>query len=282
MRISVWSFSFQIRNSIGNQEAMVMALLEQPWALFLMLLASLLVAVEIGRRVGQRHSAGADEVRHEQLEWARDAIGLLLSLLLGFTLAMALSRFDQRQQLIVDEANAIGTASLRAEMLPQSPRERLAVLLRAYVAERIHFSAMRLHAQELNESVAHTKDLQSQMWEQSVEASKTAPNAITSLFVQPLNEVIDLSEKRIATLENRVPPPIWIMLTLLSLLECLTAGMCVRRKSWFVMMISPLMIAIVMSLISDLNNPRAGFLQTGRGSMERLQQDLGADAPRTK
>ena len=74
-----------------------MAIVEQPWVLFLVLLASLLVAVEIGRRVGQRPSAGADEVRHEQLEWARDAIGLLLSLLLGFTLAMALSRFDQRQ-----------------------------------------------------------------------------------------------------------------------------------------------------------------------------------------
>ncbi len=259
-----------------------MALVEQPWALFLVLLASLLVVVELGRRVGQRPSISADEVRHEQLEWARDAIGLLLSLILGFTLAMALARFDQRQQLIVDEANAIGTASLRAEMLPQPSRERLAVLLRAYVAERIRFSTARLHAQELSESVARTKDLQSQMWEQSVEASKTAPNAITSLFVQSLNEVIDLSEKRMATLENRVPQPIWIMLTLLSLLECLAAGMCVRRKSWFVMVISPLMIAIVMSLIADLNSPRAGFLQTGRGSMERLQQDLGADAPRTK
>jgi Protein of unknown function (DUF4239) len=280
MRISVGSF--ELRSSIEAKEAMVMALVEQPWALFLALLASLLVVVEIGRRVGQRPSASADEVRHEQLEWARDAIGLLLSLLLGFTLAMALSRFDQRQQLIVDEANAIGTASLRAEMLPPSSRERVAILLRTYVAERIQFSTARLHVQDLSESVARTKDLQGQMWEQSVEASKSAPNAITSLFVQSLNEVIDLSEKRMATLENRVPPPIWIMLILLSLLECLTAGMCMRRKSWFVIVISPLMIAIVMSLISDLNNPRAGFLQTRRGSMERLQQDLRADAPRIK
>ena len=253
-----------------------MALIEQPWALFVVLLVSLLIVGELGRRVGQRSSGDADEVRHEQFVWARDAVGLLLSLLLGFTLAMALSRFDQRQQLIEDEANAIGTASLRTQMLPQPSREKLAVLLRAYVTERVRFSTASLHAQELKESVMRTKDLQTQMWEQSVEASKIAPNTITSLFAQSLNEVIDLSEKRIALLENRVPPPIWIMLTLLSVLECLAAGICVRRKSWFVIMISPLMIAIVMSLIADLNTPRSGFLQTGRGSMERLQHDLDA------
>jgi hypothetical protein len=90
--------------------------------------------------------------------------------------------------------------------------------------------------------------------------------------------MIDVSEKRVAMLENRVPPPIWIMLTLISLLACLTVGMSVRRRFWYVMMISPLMIAIVMALIADLNSPRSGLLQTGRQSMERLQQDLKAES----
>jgi hypothetical protein len=75
-------------------------------------------------------------------------------------------------------------------------------------------------------------------------------------------------------LENRVPTPIWVMLILISFLTCLTVGMSVRRRFWYVMMISPLMISIVMALIADLNSPRSGFLQTGRASMERLQKDL--------
>jgi hypothetical protein len=191
---------------------------------------------------------------------------------------MALSRFDQRKQLIVDEANAIGTSMLRAEMLPEGARGKMLGLLREYVDARIRFSETRMHEQGFDESIAHGKRLQNQMWQESVEVAKTTPNAITSLFVQSLNDMIDVSEKRVAMLENRVPPPIWIMLTLISLLACLTVGMSVRRRFWYVMMISPLMIAIVMALIADLNSPRSGFLQTGRQSMERLQQDLKAES----
>ena len=64
------------------------------------------------------------------------------------------------------------------------------------------------------------------------------------------------------------------MLTLISFLACLTVGMSVRRRFWYVMMITPLMISIVMSLIADLNSPRSGFLQTDRKSMHRLLQEV--------
>jgi Protein of unknown function (DUF4239) len=251
-----------------------MALFDQSAALFVLLLAMLLITVEIGTRMGHWLSVDSDQLRHEQLVAARDAIGLLLSLLLGFTLAMALSRFDQRQQLLVDEANAIGTAMLRVEMLPDSERGKMLALLRKYVDARMHFSEARIAEQGIDSAMTQTKQLQAQMWEHSVEAAKTTPTAITSLFIQALNDVIDLSEKRLAMLENRVPPAIWIMLTLISFLACLTVGMSVRRRFWYVMMITPLIISIVMSLIADLNNPRSGFLQTDRKSMHRLQQDL--------
>jgi hypothetical protein len=213
-------------------------------------------------------------LRHEQLVAARDAIEFLLSLLLGFTLAMAISHFDQRKQLLVDEANSIGTTALRAHMLPESVSNKMLDLLREYIDARVRFSSANLNAPELLQSIATTKRLQNQMWEQSVVASKLAPNTITSAFIQSLNESIDLSEKRLSTLENRVPPSIWIALTLISVLGCVTVGMTVRRRFWYVMAITPLIIAIVMGLISDLNNPRSGFLQTGRQSMDRLQQDL--------
>src|SRR4029077_4445648 len=80
----------------------------------------LIIAVESGLRIAVLSTANLDQDRREQIAASRDALGILLSLLLGFTLAMALPRFDLRKQLVLDEANAIGTTSLRAELLPQA------------------------------------------------------------------------------------------------------------------------------------------------------------------
>lgn len=139
---------------------------------------------------------------------------MLLSLLLGFTLAMALARFDERKHLVVDEANAIGTTSWRAQMLAEPARGKMLDLLREYFEARIGFSGAGLHGQELAQSLARGKQLQNEMWQQSVEVARQSPTTITSLFVQSLNESIDLSEKRLAMLENRVPTAIWVMLAL--------------------------------------------------------------------
>jgi hypothetical protein len=251
-----------------------MTLFDEPWVLFGVLFVVLLVLVEIGHRIGLRLAVDTDEVRHEQLVGARDGISVLLSLLLGFTLAMALARFDERKRLVVDEANAIGTTSLRAQMLPEPARGKMLSLLREYVDARIGFSKAGLQAADFQQSLAHTKELQNEMWQQSVEVARQSPTTITSIFVQSLNESIDLSEKRLAMLENRVPTAIWVMLALISLLTCLTVGLTVRRRFWFVMVLPPLMIAIVMALIADLNSPRTGTIQIGRESMERVRQDL--------
>ena len=254
-----------------------MSLVHQQSILLLALILIFLATVEIGFRLGQRMNVATDELRHEQLASARDAIGLLVSLLLGFTLAMAFSRFEQRKQMIVDEANSIGTTSMRAQMLPEPTRGKMVGLLRAYVDARIRFSEAPLDSQDFNLAVAKAKKLQNDIWALSVDVARTNPNAITSLFVQSLNDSIDMSEKRLSILENRVPNPIWIMPTLISLLTCLTVGMTVRRRFWFVMAITPLMISVVMALIADLNSPRSGFLQTGRQSIQRLQQDMRGD-----
>jgi hypothetical protein len=256
----------------------VLRLFDQPWTLFGVLFAVLLVLVEMGHRIGLRLSVDTDEVRHDQLVGARDGISVLMSLLLGFTLAMTLSRYDQRKQLVVEEANAIGTTSLRAHMLPDAARGKMLELLREYVDARVAFSNAGLQGTELAQSLAHAKQLQNEMWQQSVDVARQSPTAITSIFVQALNESIDLSEKRLAMLENRVPTAIWVMLLLISLLTCLTVGMSVRRRFWYVMILPPLMIAIVMALVADLNSPRTGTIQIGQESLKRVQHDLKGGA----
>src|SRR5882724_913605 len=252
----------------------VMTLVDYPWTVFGIVFLSLLGVVELGHRLRPAAWAHADEEFREPLTATRDSVSLLLSLLLGFTLAMALPRYEDRKKLLVDEANAIGTTALRAQMLPEPARSKVLQLLTTYVDARVSFSKASLHEKELQQSLLRTKELQDEMWKQSIAAAQQNPTAITSIFIQSLNESIDLSEKRLATLENRIPNAVWILLALVSVLSCLTIGASERRRIWFVMVVSSLTIAIVMALIADLDSPRTGLIQIGQQSLRRVQQDL--------
>ena len=253
-----------------------MGLIDHPWVLFAVLLVVLLAVLEIGFRLRSFASAKVDEERHSQIEAARDGLGVLLSLLLGFMLPLALPHYDQRKQLIVDEANAIGTTSLRAQMLPEPARSKIQGLLREYVDVRIEYLAAELEEENLRASLNHAKQLQSEIWLQGVEIAQQNPTVITSLFVQSLNETIDLSEKRLAALEYRIPSAIWLMLVLISLLTCLVVGYSMPRRILLAMIVTPLMVAIVLGLVADLDAPRTGLIRVEHRSMERLQMDLKA------
>jgi hypothetical protein len=249
-------------------------ILDHPLWLSALLFFLLMIAVEAGFRLAVATGANTDEERREQIAASRDALGILLSLLLGFTLAMSLPRFDLRRQLVMEEANAIGTTALRGEMLPEPPRAEVRRLLRLYVEARLAYSRAGLRDEEILAATDRSQELQSALWARSSEAAKQSPTPVTALFVASLNDTIDLSEKRLTALENRIPPTIWLMLLLISLLTCLTFGYGQRRRFWLVAIVSPLMIAIVMGLIADLDSPRSGFLRVDLRSMERLSETL--------
>jgi hypothetical protein len=159
-------------------------------------------------------------------------------------------------------------------MLPEPARGKTLQLLSEYADARLSFSTANLDGPEFQQSLARTKQLQNQLWQQSVGVAQQNPTPITAIFVQSLNDSIDLTEKRIATLENRVPNVVWLLLVLMSILSCLTIGVSERRRFWFVMVISPLTIAIVMALIADLDAPRTGLIKVSQQSLRRVQQDL--------
>ena len=139
---------------------------------------------------------------HEQIVNERDALRLLLSLLLGFTLAMALPRFDQLRQMIVDEANSVGARYLRAQLLPAEEKGRVLGLLKEYVGVRRRSAELRLDTVEYQSLAKRTRELQSELREQAVSAGRKAPSPITGLFVSSLNETITLAEKRRASVET--------------------------------------------------------------------------------
>ena len=243
--------------------------------LFLLLAATL----EFGFRLATASRLSADYARREQVAASRDALGVLLSLLLGFTLAMALPRYDLSRQLVIEEADAIATAGTRAEILPPPYRENVRELLVRYVAARLEFSSTGISREALNDSEAHTNELQSKLWAQAQAVALANPTPITALFLQSLNELFDLSEKRLAALENRIPGTIWVMLVALSMVTCLMFGFASRSRFWLVSIVTPLMVAVVMGLIADLDSPRNGFIRTDLSSLERLERDLTAQKP---
>lgn len=247
------------------------SLIDHPIALFGVLFTALLVVVEIGYRVVLRIYLNGKEELHEEIVAARDAIGVLLSLLLAFTLAMVLTRYDSRKQLIVDEANAIGTTRSQAQMLAEPPRSEILVLLQKYLEARLRFSDAGLDQEKLNVSLFQANALLDEMWQKSVAVAQQSPTPITSIFVQSLNETTDLSEKRLAALENRIPGVLWLVLIIMSTLTCLLVGFSFRRRAFLVIFVWPLMISIVLALSADLDSPRTGLIQIGQQSIERLR-----------
>jgi hypothetical protein len=246
--------------------------IDHPRMLFVVMTLFLLASVEIGFGLRRRRTSSSDEQQFKRIGETRNEIGVLLSLLLGFTLAMSLVRYDHRTELVVDEANAIGTTRLRAEMLPEPSRARVRELLRQYIDSRVQYSRAG-PPEERQQPLRRSQEIQSELWQEARAAAQQSPNPISSLFVASLNEAFDLREKRFAALENRIPGSIWFMLVTIAVLTCLTVGYAHTSRLSYSMVVPPLMIAIVMMLIADLDTSRSGLIRVRQHSIERLQSE---------
>jgi Protein of unknown function (DUF4239) len=259
----------------------LLSLIEHPWLLFPVLLVGLTLVVEAGLRL-RYASPGVDEERQSLIESARNGLSVLLSLLLGFSLPMALPHYEQRRQLVTDEANAIATVDQRARMLPEPFRSRMLQLVRQYVDARIEFAKGDLNGHTVQAATSQAKYLQNEMQQQTVMLVQQNPNAVTPLFAQALGGLGDLMEQRLAAAEKRIPGAIWLVLILISVLSCFAVGFGMRRRFLPAMFVLPLTVAIVLALVSELDSPRSGFIRAEQSSMVRLQLDLSMQAAPTR
>jgi len=257
----------------------LMSLLDKPMVFTLLLFVLMVLVVEFGFRLAQRKNANAAQADHEQIVTAGDALRLLLSLLLGFTLAMALPRYDLRRQAVVDEANSIGTTYLRAQFLTEPARTRFIQTMKEYVDVRIHYSEVELQSPEFTDLVQRSGQLQQQPWQQAVAGGQKSPTVLNSILDASLNETIDLSEKRLSAVENRIPSSVWLLLLIISVLASFATGYSAPTRVWLALLSTPLMIAIVMGLIADMDSPRNGLIRTDLSSLRRVQQMIKSSPP---
>src|ERR1043166_1197380 len=164
------------------------------WGLFIVILLVVLISVEFGYRLGRYRRRGSEQEKEAPVGTMVGATLGLLAFILAFTFGLAAARFDARRQVLLDEANAIGTTYLRAGILPERG-EQIRALLREYVDARLE----AVQSGNIAEGISRSEIIQQQLWSHAEAVGGQNPNSIVvGLFVQSLNEVIDLHAKRVA------------------------------------------------------------------------------------
>jgi hypothetical protein len=214
-----------------------------------------------GRVLGVRAAGrGGDDV--STLEAA--VLGLL-ALMIGFTFAMALSRFDARRDAVVNEANAIGTTALRARLLPAPHNQESVKLLQEYVRIRLDITQRMPSTDELNAAIARSNEIQEALWQQAkIVAAKDKGVVPTGLFIQAMNDMIDNQGKRLDAFRNRVPNIVLLALYGVAVIAGAFAGYAnglEARRVRLPIYLMMLLAAGVILLIQDLDRPRTGFVK---------------------
>ena len=252
------------------------------WVIYPASIAVFIAATIGGFLLGRRARSRAGDASLSEVTTIQAGIMGLLGLLLGFSFAMAVSRYDMRKQLVLDEANAIGTTYLRAQLLPGPYPSQVSDLLRRYVDVRLEFYQAGIDRRKLRDANAKTDQLQRRLWSRAVAASKMDPRSVsTGLFVQSLNNVIDIHSMRLMALENHVPGGVFLILYLAATVAMWLTGYACGLADFrgrFPILIAAILIASVTIVIVDLDRPRRGLITVSQQSMLRLQKSLSGHA----
>jgi hypothetical protein len=247
------------------------------WVVFLLTAVLLLALTEVGFRLGLRLHAKRDEARKGHIGGIQGAVLGLLGLLLGFTFAMAVERYNTRRGLVLQEANAVGTTYLRASLLPDAHQAPVKDLLRRYVDVRLKYQPLADDPAKLAEGMRLSGDIQTELWQHAVEAAKEAPNNITATFIESLNDTIDSDAKRITAGRAHIPGGVWLLLVMVAAFSCVTTGYGVGAQGARATLGSiflPLLITVVIVLIFDLSHPRQGLIGISQQPLIDLQQSI--------
>ncbi len=249
----------------------------------LVLLLALVAALEVGYRLGRRARLNTDDTTKSQSVTIEGAVIGVLALLLAFTLSMSITRYETRQQLVLEEANAIGTTYLRAKMLPAPYPAQAADLLRQYVANRLEFYNAGIDDARLQAANDQAARLQDRLWSIATAASAQDNRALpTSLFMQALNETIDLQGTRLAATRNIVPETVVLLLLVVAIAAVAIVGYnsgLSNRRQLFAGVTLIVLITLIVWVLIDLDRPARGFIRVSQQSMIDLQQTLNRDVP---
>lgn len=227
-------------------------------------LLGLALCLEAGRRLGRR----AQRLGGDTVSTLEAAVLGLLALMIGFSVSISVTRFDTRRDAILDEANAIGTAALRGSLL-HAPYDANALrLLRAYTDLRLTLTAAIDTPEEMTRIIDASNAILTELWADAKSLAVFHPTVVpTGLYLESLNTLIDMQEKRLSALRSRVPNIVLVALYGIAFVAIGFVGYGLglerhRRRSPAYMM--ALLIAAVLLLILDMDRPSTGFIHVSQ------------------
>ena len=250
------------------------------WAVFVLTLAVCIGSVEAGAalaRVAMRQKS--EKEPDGPVGSLVGAVLGLLAFILAFTFGMTATRFDMRKQLVLDEANAIGTTYLRAALLPPAEGLEVRRLLREYTDGRLKISL-----ENVEDSLKASEAIHGHLWSQvKLLVREDMDSEIRSLFIVSLNELIDLHQSRkTVSLQYHIPGTVWLAVYLLSVLSMLAVGYQVGMSGMRRLRGTPVLAAsfsLVILMIADIDRPGEGLMRVSQQPIADVQQSMLADSP---
>lgn len=228
----------------------------------LALAIGVMLMLELGRKVGLwRHKRGKESTSGGAIEGAVFAI---FGLLVAFTFSGAASRFDDRRSLIAQEANDIGTAWLRLDLLPAESQPTLRNQFRQYLDARLEAFQNAHDWEKATKLMAEADRLQGEIWRGATAACQADPKPSTTTLVLPaLNAMFDIATTRLMATRMHPPFIIFILLIALCLICSFLAGngLAVEKPNRLHALGFSLVIAFTVYVILDMEYPRLGFIR---------------------
>jgi len=247
-------------------------LFERPLVVFVFSLVVLWVSVQIGTRIGT-HVRPPREDERDDLGLVINASLTLLALIIGFSFSMAVSRYDQRKNYEEEEANAIGTEYVRADLLPATDATKIKELLRQYLDHRLVFFTTR-DEQELLRVNDETARLQDQMWSVVARDATAQQTAIMGLVTSGMNDVLNRQGYTQAAWWNRIPTGAWTLMLALGVCCSLLVGYGAHQKKGLLFGVLPFLLSIAFFLIADIDSPRRGVIRVHPQNLISLSESL--------
>lgn len=243
-----------------------------PLVVFVISLIVLWLSVQFGAFLARRMRALTEEERQD-MDLVISSSLTMLALIIGFSFSMAVNRYDQRKNYEEEEANAIGTEYVRADLLPAAEAAKVKQLLVQYLDQRLLFYTTR-NASRDSAITSETTRLQNEMWSAVQGAAKAQPTPVSALAVAGMNDVLNRQGYTQAAYWNRIPTGAWTLMFALAICCSMLIGYGSHKRDAKLYVIMPFLVSIAFFLIADIDSPRRGVIRVAPQNLISLSQSL--------
>jgi len=230
------------------------------------LFAAMLVMLEFGRRLGVRHRSRMMEGASAGIGAVEAAVFALLGLMIAFTFQGAAARFDARRELVVQEANNIGTAWMRIDLLPPGAQPAMRESFRQYLDSRLetYRQVSLFNVEAVYAELDRTTRLQQEIWKRAIAAQDAGAQLVTIGLLPALNQMFDIVTTRLWAMKAHPPGIVFAMLAILACAAALLAGHGMsgsKVRSWIHIVGFAAILSGTVFVIIDLEFPRRGLIR---------------------